>query len=321
MPRPFFATLLALLLSVLSAGAGAAELLSGHATLAGKQIPLPDGDWILAGHDGAGRNGSTPFRTAVFMQLDGRQVRAFVIATTNAEPGTAGWGLTRDCSRRDGTFAAIDYASAIDGACRFVGRVATGTRPGTAPAWIAAAEMARQQGWTVPDQWLMAGVRLTDRRDVIDVRYHFADGNPRATVAWSAQAMSAVQHGLHGRLDAGDALPMPDPASAAPTAVPPPAEPVSTTVSTAAASEVSWGTSLMKTLSWRAVGTVGDLAVAYLFTGDPVLSGGLAATGAVVNSVLYFGHELAWGYSSEGPPMLEFPGASTDSSTGGGALP
>jgi uncharacterized membrane protein len=316
MPRPFFTPLLALLL-VLSAGATAAEPMIGHATLAGKQIPLPAGEWILAGSDGAGREGPASFQTAVFMQLDGRQVRAFVIATTNAEPGAAGWGLTRDCSRRDGAFAAIDYASAIDGACRFVGQVATGTRPGTAPAWIAATEMARQQGWTVPNQWLMTGVRLTDRRDVIDVRYHFADGNPRAAIAWSAQAMSAVQHGLHGRLDAGDTLPMPGPASAAPPAMPSAAEPVST----AGAGEVSWGTSLMKTLSWRAVGTVGDLAVAYLFTGDPVLSGGLAATGAVVNSVLYFGHELAWGYSSEGPPMLEFPGASTDSSTGGGALP
>lgn len=313
MPRPFFAPILALFLSFLSAGAGAAELLSGHATLAGKQIPLPAGDWVLAGHDGAGRDGSTPFQTAVFMQLDGRQVRAFVIVTTNAKPGVAGWGLTRDCSHRDGAFAAIDYASAIDGACRFVGRVTTGTRPGTAPAWIAAAETARQQGWTVPDRWLMAGVRLTDRQDVIDVRYHFADGTSQAAVAWSAQALSAVQHGLHGRLDAGNALPMPGPASAAPSAVPPAVEPVST----AGAGEVSWGTSLMKTLSWRAVGTVGDLAVAYLFTGDPVLSGGLAATGAVVNSVLYFGHELAWGYSSEGPPMLEFPGASTSTSTGG----
>ncbi|KAA0595736.1 putative membrane protein [Azospirillum lipoferum] len=316
MPRPFFIPLPALLL-VLSAGAEAAEPMSGHATLAGKQVPLPAGEWVLAGSDGAGHQGSAPFQTAVFMQLDGRQVRAFVIATTNAEPGTAGWGLTRDCSRREGAFAAIDYASAIDGACRFVGRVATGTRPGTAPAWTAAAEMARQQGWTVPDRWLMAGVRLTDRRDVIDVRYHFADGTPQAAVAWSAQALSAVQHGLHGRLGAGDALSMPNPASAAPAAVPPPAEPVSP----AATGEVSWGTSLMKTLSWRAVGTVGDLAVAYLFTGDPVLSGGLAATGAVVNSVLYFGHELAWGYSSEGPPMLEFPGASSGSGSGSGALP
>ncbi|QCG91967.1 DUF2061 domain-containing protein [Azospirillum sp. TSH100] len=306
MPHRFFAPLLALFL-LLSARADAAEPLSGHAILAGKQIPLPAGEWVLAGRDGSGQ-----FQTAVLIQLDGQQVRAFLIATTNAQPGTAGWGLTHDCSGRDGAFATIDYASSIDGACRFVGRVTTSIGTGTATAWIAATEMARQQGWTMPDRWLMAGVRLTDRRDVVDVRYHFADGNlrstiaPQSAVAWSAQALSAVQHGLRGQLAAADALPMPQSGTATPVS-PSPAQPVST----AAAGEVSWGTSLMKTLSWRAVGTVGDLAVAYLFTGDPVLSGGLAATGAVVNSVLYFGHELAWGYSSEGPPMLEFPGASS----------
>ncbi|WP_448190950.1 DUF2061 domain-containing protein [Azospirillum sp. sgz301742] len=311
MPRPFFALMAAIVLALAPAGGSAAEPVTGHTLLAGKQVPLPAGEWILAG-----RGGITPFESVVLMKLAGREVQAFVIATTNTQPGTAGWGLTRDCARPDAAFTALDYASAVDGACRFVDRVATNAGPGAAPAWIAATDLAQRQGWTLPAQWLMAGVRLTDRRDVIDIRYHFADGRPDAAATWTTQALSAAERGLHGRLGTGHVLAMPDPASAAPAraaaqASPPPA-----------AGGADWGVSLMKTISWRAVGTVGDLAVAYLFTGDPVLSGGLAATGAVVNSILYFGHELMWDQSGERPPLLEFAGPrATGASAGQSAAP
>ena len=66
-----------------------------------------------------------------------------------------------------------------------------------------------------------------------------------------------------------------------------------------------------KTISWRVVGTLADIAVAYAFTGSVALSGALALTGSVVNAALYFGHEMVWDALDPSgrrqPAVLEVP--------------
>ncbi|HEY0834996.1 MAG TPA: DUF2061 domain-containing protein [Azospirillum sp.] len=314
MPRALLFLLAAVLFGSAPAAAAGLERFTGHVALSGKQIPLPAGEWLLAG-----RGGAEPFDSAVLVQLAGRDVRAFIIATTNAattnaattnaKETSAGWGLTRDCSRPDVQFAAIRYASAVDGACRFVNRVTTNVRPGSSPAWIAAVDTAAREGWTLPSLWLMAGVRVTDRRDVVDIRYHFLGSLPDTAATWTEQALERAERGLRGRLDGDDPLAMPDLSAApAPYRVSPPM--LAGDVAGDSGGTGPWGLGVMKTLSWRIVGTAADVAVAFLFTGDPVLSGGLAATGAVVNSILYFGHEMAWNRTADtAPALLEFPGA------------
>ncbi|HYH22659.1 MAG TPA: DUF2061 domain-containing protein [Azospirillum sp.] len=299
MLRPFVMSLAAVALASAPAAAGD-ERYAGHFALAGKQIPLPEGEWVLAG-----QGGTAPFESAVLVQLSGGDVRAFVIATTNTEPAEAGWGLTRDCSRSDFDFAAIQYVSAMDGACRFVNRVTTSARPDSSPAWIAAAETAARKDWTLPSLWLMAGVRITDRRDVVDVRYHFLGGVPEIAAAWTEQALAKAERGLRRRLEGDGPLAMPLlSVASAPYRVSPPV------VKGDDAGTPAWGVGLMKMVSWRIVGTAADVGLAYAFTGDPLLSGGLAATGAVVNSLLYFGHELAWDQArKDAPALLEFAGA------------
>ena len=72
-----------------------------------------------------------------------------------------------------------------------------------------------------------------------------------------------------------------------------------------------WGRGLEKTISWRVVGTLADIAVAYAFTGSVALSGALALTGSVVNAALYFSHELVWDALDPSgrrqPAVLEVP--------------
>jgi uncharacterized membrane protein len=76
--------------------------------------------------------------------------------------------------------------------------------------------------------------------------------------------------------------------------------------------DADWATSLKKTISWRVVAAVADIAVAYAFTGSVVLSGALALTGSVVKSAFYFGHEVVWDAldpsGRKQPPILEVPG-------------
>lgn len=311
---------------------------SGHFSVAGKQVPLPAGPWTLLGRETVPAAGAAarPLERAVLARVEGGRMDAFVLITANVAPADAGWGLTRDCTRGDIHFAAVHYASAVDGSCTFVNHVVSAPAPDSAAVWLNAEREARGRGWALPTTWLMAGFRVTDRRDVVDVRFHF---NPEAfgfdhgrgrswgesqwarggvsvdaararmvaaLVRWAAEAAPVVEAGFRNRLDGATALAGPDPASA--VAMP------ATTRTAALGDEPSWGVGLMKTISWRVIGTMGDLGVAYLFTGDPVLSGGLAFTGAIINSMLYFGHEVAWGSATAGQAeLMEFASAGVGS--------
>ncbi|HYH20137.1 MAG TPA: DUF2061 domain-containing protein [Azospirillum sp.] len=312
--------------------------ISGHFAVAGKQVPLPTGTWRLLGWESvpAAGKAARPLERAVLARVEGERMDAFVLVTANAAPADAGWGMTRDCTRDDIHFAAIHYVSAMDGSCTFVNHVVSAAAPESAPVWLNAERAARARGWSTPTTWLMAGFRFTDRRDVVDVRYHFnpeafgfgpGQGRPwsesrwapgavsadpgrarmvAALVRWAAEAVPVVEGGFRNRLDGWPALANPDPAGTSP-------EP-SAGGTASLGDGPSWGVGLMKTISWRVVGTVGDLGVAYLFTGDPVLSGGLAFTGAILNSILYFGHEMAWGSATSGQAeILEFATAGTGS--------
>jgi uncharacterized membrane protein len=179
--------LLALLLVLFAAtvGTARAELpaqdrsFSHHLTLAGKQIPLPPGDWRVAGISSVVAGGPADhaagavIETLVLFLLRGPAVESFVVINTNALPADHGWGLAGACRRSDLYAAAIEAESSGDVFCRFAGHVQTIVDDRSAPAWRAAVRLANERGWRLPQTWLMAGFRIADRRDVVDVRYHF----------------------------------------------------------------------------------------------------------------------------------------------------
>lgn len=176
-------------LTVWTASAAALEVgetLTGYAELRGRQVPLPEGDWTVAGLGNntivsgvAGAYGT--IENAVLLQLNGDKVRGIVELNTNAISVTEGWGTTDSCLR-DGVLAKLNlYRTAVDGFCYFVTET---SRPvaGGAEAWQQAKAFAAEQGYALPQEWLTVGFRLSNRHDILDARYHF-DGLELGTLA------------------------------------------------------------------------------------------------------------------------------------------
>lgn len=143
-----------------------------------KQVPLPPGEWLLAGRALEGADPSFgafgAIESLVLIQADARrQVTAMVEINSNVLPVADGWGLSADCGRSDLYLTTVRYRSGWDGACQFV-------KPGLArsgldapKAWRQARDFAAQRGLSLPPGWLTVGARVVDRQDVLDVRYHF----------------------------------------------------------------------------------------------------------------------------------------------------
>jgi hypothetical protein len=141
-------------------------------------MPLPEGDWRVAGIADETPPANQPggygvIDSAVLMHLNGSRVDAFILIHTNVVPVNHGWGVTETCTRATAPFTRIDNGDGQNAFCGFVRAVTIRHDPGAAGAWQSALTLAAARGWTVPEHWLMAGLRISDRHDVIDMRYHF----------------------------------------------------------------------------------------------------------------------------------------------------
>jgi hypothetical protein len=166
---------------------------SGFLPFAGKEIPLPQGDWVLVG-DGyqtlpgaEGAPGDAIEDVVLFKQAKDA-VPAFIIAHRNLVSRTDGWGIASDCDRDD-ILAKVSWDDADGhGFCGFVNHVQTAVTAESAESWKQATAYAGQWNLKLPPVWLMAGYRLSDSSDVVDVRYHFDPslaGFPSITAARS----------------------------------------------------------------------------------------------------------------------------------------
>jgi hypothetical protein len=179
----------------LAAVAPIGTVFSGYLPFAGKQIPLPQGEWVLVG-DGyqilPGEEGSPgdAIEDVVLFQRAKDTVSAFIIAHRNLVSRDEGWGVAADCDRDD-ILAKVGWDEADGhGFCGFVNHVQTAVTEDSAESWKQATAYARQWRLRLPATWLMAGYRLSDNSDVVDVRYHFdpamAGFPPTASVkTWS----------------------------------------------------------------------------------------------------------------------------------------
>ena len=52
--------------------------------------------------------------------------------------------------------------------------------------------------------------------------------------------------------------------------------------------------SLLKTISWRIVGTLDTMALGWIITGDPLVGVKIGALELITKFVLYYFHERAW---------------------------
>jgi uncharacterized membrane protein len=207
------------------------EIARGYAELNGRQIPLPDGDWTLAGK---GRNGvisgvAGAFGTIdsnVLFKIDANRVRGIVEVNTNSISVNEGWGTTRGCSGEESLARFNLYRTAVDGLCFFVNETAAPLEDKDGPkAWRQAIALAKERGLVVPETWLTIGYRISNRYDIMDARYHLdgleledrapgksawttdaveSDPEKQKTVmalnAWAGLVAEFFESGLRGRL-------------------------------------------------------------------------------------------------------------------------
>lgn len=168
---------------ILPVGAAADHLATGQSvaeklSLGAKQIPLPVGEWRVAGY-GSSAPGEGVFgafdaiQNLIAFRLQDGAVDMLAEVSVNALPVVDGWGLSRDCLRSDIYLTVTQYKSGFDGSCYFVKRTAPIASDDSHRAWGAAKIYATEQGLRLPPGWVTVGFRLFDRQDVVDVRYHF----------------------------------------------------------------------------------------------------------------------------------------------------
>ena len=151
---------------------------TGTLDLRGKQIPLPEGDWVLAGvgYEQVPELNDLAYgaiQSVVLFKIDDEAVTAFIIAHRNVIPIEDGWGSASECERSDISLSLTYDAQEGHTFCGFVAAVSTRRPDGSAPSWIDAVAFAKEHDLALPTQWQMAGFRLSDRNDVVDVRYQF----------------------------------------------------------------------------------------------------------------------------------------------------
>jgi len=183
--------------------------LRGMIGIEGKQIPLPDGDWLVAGRASAG-----DVLSVALVRLHGSNVDAAVLIQTNRLGTHATWGTASACQRSNLTYARIRYASDHDGSCAYAAYVEPAVkREDTDPAWQQSLLHGAGKGWHFPRHWLQAAFRITDPQDAIHVRYLFAPARgddarlARALPEWTEASWSAVASGFRNRLVADSPLP------------------------------------------------------------------------------------------------------------------
>lgn len=187
-----------------AAGATVADRL----TLGGKQVPLPPGPWEVV-FSGTGEIDEVdarkkidpvtlgPILRVILVQHEAGRVRGMIEIHGNAIAHPDGWGTASECLRDD-LYAAINrYESGWDVSCLFVAAAGIDGAAMEAPAWATMRRQAPQRTVQLPGFWLIAGFRVSNRHDILDVRYHFAPdtlgapGESRDIAPWAPAVLTA----------------------------------------------------------------------------------------------------------------------------------
>jgi len=209
------------------------DTVEGVLTLAGKQVPLPPGQWVVAAEATEGE-GADAMAAVVLARAAGNAVDGLVVARANLRPRTAIFGSTAECDRADTYLAYVAYDTTQDGLCSFLNLVLLSPKATGPAVWASARQWLVAKRMRLDAQWLTAGFRAKTRAHAVDVRYYFAPPLPglqepaawadspwapdRAVAdpvrnaviaklaAWAAWTRDAVADGVRGRIDA-DMLP------------------------------------------------------------------------------------------------------------------
>jgi len=195
-----------LVLAILFASAARAELAPGDRAspvlaIAGKQVPLPEGNWIVAGRaPGAVTPGKdlgsygTIWNVVLLRISPHGALDAMAEINVNDMAVDDGWGVAADCQRSDLVLTVVRSRAGWDAACFFVTHTIWNRDTALPAAWRQADAVAAQRGLILPATTVTAGFRVANRRDIIDVRFHFlADPADVPATNWNASQWSRDQ--------------------------------------------------------------------------------------------------------------------------------
>ncbi|WP_448190105.1 hypothetical protein [Azospirillum sp. sgz301742] len=295
---------------------------SASVELLGKRIPLPPGPWQVAA-SGFGRAETDGVVSGAYGAIggvllvrppdrmaDGAADRGFVLARTNVLPVQDGWGQPSECAAEGMLFQSASEARHAQNACSFITPIGTyGLGPAGQPGQGAGGG-GGIGGWIgdrLPPVTLVAGLRVSDRRDVIDVRFGLlppgdlnADWSPAAVAAdperaamierlgdWVQGARAVTLAALRDPPDQVPALKAPYFDAAATEKTP---------------EEISaLRMSVYKLMSYRVLSSSHSFLVATLLAGGNVATGAwVALWQGLTHSTVYWGNEMAW----EWPPSV-----------------
>ncbi len=156
----------------------AGEVVRDHVAIGGKRIPLPLGDWLVAGlgvqdFDLPELGAFGAINNVVLLQQAGGRVVAMAEINTNAVAVNDGWGRASACKTGQRLHRVTRYRTGWETSCFFVQATSAPANAAGPPAWDGARRLAAITRLTLPELWLTTGFRISDRQDLIDIRLHF----------------------------------------------------------------------------------------------------------------------------------------------------
>ena len=285
------------------------RVVSGTLELLGKHIPLPQGEWRVAyagfGHVAGGAPGPYGAIGAVLLvRLTDQPEREFVLVQTNVLPVRAGWGQPSECAMPDALFQNTAESRNLHFACSFV----VATRPDRMIR--SGLPDAKAVEGLLPSWALLAGIRVSDRRDVLDMRYGILPRTPRPG-GWfvSKDAMDAAHRAVVARVGewtkqvrqtalaamrdpVGQAPPLPALPIDGHAAIQPPSEEIS-----------ALRLALYKLVTYKLPATAVGLTLSTVLTGSIYSGAILSFWQSMSHGAVFFGNELAWEWPRPTPEM------------------
>jgi uncharacterized membrane protein len=326
--------------AVAGAASDASAERPGGFTLAGKQVPLPEGTWIALADEAAADAAGV-----VLGRFDGNTLLGLAVVHANPSKTNDIFGTASDCSRRDVYFSTIRYDTPIDGYCSYAKPVTPAdAAPGDA-LWARARDRLAEIGVIVPPVLLTVGARVRTRENFVDVRYYFPPDEAMAGAelgvaqvassplpvehvvalqAWADLVQQPLEQGVRGRLPAAMAeLPWPWQAGAVQQALTAQAHAPLERLHAAGAIDDTeharqlaladaalaererqrwslWTRSAYKVATYRALSYFDAVAVSWIITTSPEQSFAYATINAVAQPIMAYVNEIGWAGSGVG---------------------
>jgi uncharacterized membrane protein len=288
------------------------QRVQGSIDLLGKPIPLPPGEWRVAaaGFGQAAEAEPGPYGAigGVLLVRPDPDQNQFLLIHTNALPVRAGWGEPPECVADGALFKRVAEQRDLHNGCSYViamrrSRLLQSGLPALGNGETAALIEA------LPSWALVAGFRVSDRHDVLDMRYGVAPRRPspggwfaanaaenpahqlaiNELAQWTQTAMLSATAAL--RDPVGQVPPMPLSQIASGSRL---ARPADKEVSTLRLS-------LYKMATYRVTNSALTMVLALAFTGNVFAAAELTFWQGLTHSMVYLGNELAWEWPSATP--------------------